>query len=419
MQKNNDILLVLVLAFVFISVFFTRSMREKDVERLIPLAEAGNEKAMQNLMLYSDTLVPVDVREHYMQVLAEKGNPEGLYTIVRPSRLQFQDMPFYDYEPENVKWLKYGAEKGDPYCLYMMSGYYDKEEHRDTVLSDSLMQQAADSGYAKARLYMFRQNHKGNILARPYFVFQQVWNGPARDYALFPRFSNALVHFSIDFFGNCFKSLFTSRWWQSLLGILFMILVLLVGGLYLISLKGEERTSAMVSGVYGWLNCFILLYQYVGRGAEGFLRATDTIFRFTHQPEAFSTLSYMSVWATWIWALTFVFCFVVAILGRRGKGLSAKGWILFVLKFLFSNFLAYFLLASMAMFSRILAFILGLVIAGFLLVGNREVGEKSSRTNDWFEKHAEWNKKESKAYHDRMKKEEEEKEFRRRVMGNN
>lgn len=70
-KKNKDILLVLVLAFVFISVFFTRSMREKDVERLIPLAEAGNEKAMQNLMLYSDTLVPVDVREHYMQVLPE------------------------------------------------------------------------------------------------------------------------------------------------------------------------------------------------------------------------------------------------------------------------------------------------------------------------------------------------------------
>ena len=418
MNKNKDILLVLVLAFVFISVFFTRSMREKDVERLIPLAEAGNEKAMQNLMLYSDTLVPVDVREHYMQVLAEKGNPEGLYTIVRPSRLQFQDMPFYDYKPENVKWLKYGAEKGDPYCLYMMSGYYDKEGHRDTVLSDSLMQQAADSGYAKARLYMFRQNHKGNILARPYFVFQQVWNGPARDYALFPRFSNALVHFSIDFFGNCFKSLFTSRWWQSLLGILFMILVLLVGGLYLISLKGEERTSAMVSGVYGWLNCFILLYQYVGRGAEGFLRATDTIFRFTHQPEAFSTLSYMSVWATWIWALTFVFCFVVAILGRRGKGLSAKGWIFFVFKFLFSNFLAYFLLASMAMFSRVLAFIFGLVVAGFFLVGDRKVDVDDKKVNDSWQYWRNQRKKEN-AAQDLRKKEEERKEWRRRVMGPN
>ena len=393
-------------------------MREKDVQRLTPLAEAGNEKAMQNLMLYGDTVVPMEVREHYMQVLAESGNAEGLYTIVRPVRLQFQDMTYLGYTPEFIKWAKLGVEKGDPYCLYMMSFYYDEDEHRDTALSNNLMRQAADSGYAKARLYLFRQNHKGNILARPCFVFHQVWSYAARDYALFPRFSNALFHFSIDFFRNCFKSLFTSRWWQSLLGIAFMIALLIFGIIYLLSIEGEEKASSMVSGVYGWLNCFILLYQYVGVGAEGFLRATDSIFRFTHQPEAFGTLSYISVWATWIWTLVFVFCFVVAIFDKLGKGLSAKAWILFVLRFLLSNFLAYFLFASMAMFSRILAFILGLVIAGFLLVGNREVDGKSSWTKDLLE-HGERAKKESKAYHDRIKKEEEEKEFRRRVMGNN
>lgn len=127
MRKNNEILLVLVLAAVFASAFYSCSMREKDVQRLTPLAVAGNEKAMQNLMLYGDTIVPLDVREHYMQLLAENGNPEGLYAIVEPSRLRFQDMPFYDYTPENVKWLNHGAEKGDPYCLYMLSGYYDKK----------------------------------------------------------------------------------------------------------------------------------------------------------------------------------------------------------------------------------------------------------------------------------------------------
>lgn len=416
MRKNNEILLVIVLAAVFASAFYSRSMREKDVQRLTPLAEAGNEKAMQNLMLYGDTIVPLDVREHYMQLLAENGNPEGLYAIVEPSRLRFQDMPFYDYTPENVKWLNHGAEKGDPYCLYMLSGYYDKKGHRDTVLSDSLMLRAADSGYAKARLYMFRQNHKGNILARPCFVFSQVWNGAARDYALFPRFSNALFHFSIDFFGNCFKSLFTSRWWQSLLGIVFMIALFVIGGMYLLCLKKEEKASAMVSGVYGWLNCFILLYQYVGRGGDGFLRATDTIFRFTHQPEAFSTLSYISVWATWIWTLTFVFCLVLAIIDRMDKGLGAKGWILFVLRFLLSNLLAYFLFASIAMFSRILAFILGLVVAGYFLVGNRNVSDKLGWADD-LAKYGERLKKESDDYHKRMKEEEDRKEFRRRVTG--
>ncbi len=394
------------------------SMREKDVQRLTPLAEAGNEKAMQNLMLYGDTVVPMEVREHYMQVLADSGNAEGLYTIVRPVRLKFQDMIFPGYTPEFVKWAKYGAEKGDPYCLYMMSCYYDEDEHRDTVLSDSLMRQAADSGYAKARLYLFRQNHKGNILARPCFVFHQVWSYAARDYALFPRFSNAIFHFSIDFFRNCFKSLFTSRWWQSLLGIAFMIALLIFGVIYLLSIKGEEKVSSMVSGVYGWLNCFILIYQYVGVGAEGFLRATDSIFRFTHQPEAFGTLSYISVWATWIWTLVFVFCFVVAIFDKIGKGLSAKAWILFVLKFLFSNLLAYFLFASLAMFSRILAFILGFFVVGYLLFGNRNSIGDNGWTKDLLE-HGEKAKKESKAYHDRMKKEEDEKEFRRRVTGNN
>lgn len=392
------------------------TMREKDVQRLTPLAEAGNEKAMQNLMLYGDTIVPMDVRKHYMQILAENGNPEGLYTIVEPSRLRFQDMPFCKFSPENVKWLKYGAEKGDPYCLYILSGYYDKDEHRDTVLSDSLMKQAADSGYARARLYMFRQNHKGNILVRPCYVFQQVWNNAARDYALFPRFSNAIFHFSINFFGNCFKSLFTSRWWQSLLGIVFMIAFFILGVLYLLCTKKEEKVSALVSGGYGWLNCFILLYQYVGVGGDGFLRATNSIFRFTHQPEAFGTLSNISVWATWIWTLVFVLCLLLAIIDRMGKGLSAKTWILFVLRFLFSNFLAYFLFASLAMFSRILAFLLGFFVVGYLLFGNRNSIGDNGWTKDVLA-HGERAKKESEAYHKRMKEEEDRKDFRRRVMG--
>jgi len=394
------------------------SMREKDVQRLTSLAEAGNEKAMQNLMLYGDTIVSIEVREHYMQVLADSGNAEGLYTIVRPSRLQFQDMPFHDFTPENVKWLKYGAEKGDPYCLYMMSGYYDKDEHRDTVLSDSLMRQAADSGYAKARLYMFRKNHKGNILVHPCYVFHQVWSCAARDYALFPRFSNALFHFSVDFFRNCFKSLLTSRWWQSLLGIVFMIALLIIGGMYLLCTKKEEKVSVITTGIYGWLNCFILLYQYVGVGAEGFLRATNTILRFTHQPEAFGTLSYLSVAATWIWIIVFVFCLLLAIINRMGNGLSAKAWIRFVLKFLFSNLLAYFLFASLAMFSRVLAFILGFFVVGYLLFGNRNSIGDSGWTKDLLE-HGERAKKESDAYHKRMKKEEEERDFSRSMTGNN
>ena len=394
------------------------SMREKDVQRLTSLAEAGNEKAMQNLMLYGDTMVSIEVREHYMQVLADSGNAEGLYTIVRPSRLQFQDMPFYDFTPENVKWLKYGAEKGDPYCLYMMSGYYDKDEHRDTVLSDSLMRQAADSGYAKARLYMFRKNHKGNILIRPCYVFHQVWSCAARDYALFPRFSNALFHFSVDFFRNCFKSLLTSRWWQSLLGIVFMIALLIIGGMYLLCTKKEEKVSVITTGIYGWLNCFILLYQYVGVGAEGFLRATNTILRFTYQPEAFGTLSYLSVAATWIWIIVFVFCLLLAIIDRMGKGLSAKAWIRFVLKFLFSNLLAYFLFASLAMFSRVLAFILGFFVVGYLLFGNSNSIGDNGWTHDLL-KYGEKARKESDAYHKRMKKEEEERDFSRRMTGNN
>ena len=126
----------------------------------------------------------------------------------------------------------------------------------------------------------------------------------------------------------------------------------------------------------------------------------------------------MSVWATWIWALTFVFCFVVAILGRRGKGLSAKWWILFVLKFLFSNFLAYFLLASMAMFSRVLAFIFGLVVAGFFLVGDRKVDVDDKKVNDSWQYWRNQRKKEN-AAQDLRKKEEERKEWRRRVMGHN
>ena len=134
------------------------------------------------------------------------------------------------------------------------------------------------------------------------------------------------------------------------------------------------------------------------------------------QPEAFSTLSYISVWATWIWALTFVFCFVVAILGRRGQGLSAKGWIRFVFKFLFSNFLAYFLLASMAMFSRVLALIFGLVVAGFFLVGDRKVDVDDKKVNASWQYWRNQRKKED-AEQQARKKEEERKENRRRWLG--
>lgn len=183
------------------------SMRKSDVKRLTTYAENGNEEAMLTLVRHADTtLVPKALKEHYLDVLIDSGNIEALYT--RSSRLY----------PNDLELLKEGAEKGIPFCLYELAQReavlslannkgYDKERY------NQMMMQAADSGYIYAKVEVLEEEGKLTILTRPKLVYDEIWNKTAKDFWWPTRYSNALFHYSSDFYTNCWSSIFSARWW--------------------------------------------------------------------------------------------------------------------------------------------------------------------------------------------------------------
>ena len=377
------------------------SMRESDVKRLTTYAENGNEEAMLTLVRHADTtLVPKALKEHYLDVLIDSGNIEALYT--RSSRLY----------PNDLELLKEGAEKGIPFCLYELAQReavlslannkgYDKERY------NQMMKQAADSGYIYAKVEVLEEEGKLTILTRPKLVYDEIWNKTAKDFWWPTRYSNALFHYSSDFYTNCWSSIFSARWWQAILGILFMIFVLIFGIALIFLIKGEKLMAAGTTGLLGWLNGFALFYQYGAGSGSGFFRVSDAIFHFTRQPLAYGTLTDITIVFTWIWAFVFIACFVYSCVKLYQKKLYVT-LVLYVPFYLFINFLYYFLFASIAMLSYVIAIIAAIIIGALFI---KSTGLQGA-LNDWKE-----HDEKVLENMDKREKKRQEKEFSRRMRG--
>ena len=374
------------------------SMRESDVKRLTKLAEQGNQEAMLTLVRHADTtLVPKARKEHYLDVLIDSGNMGALYT--RSGRLA----------PNDLELLRDGAAKGIPFCVYELA-------QREAVLSlaqnkgfdrekyNQMMKQAADSGYIYAKVEVMDEEGTLTLLTRPKMVYDEIWDKTAKDFWWPTRFSNALFHYSSDFYTNCWSSIFTARWWQAILGIFFMIFVLIIGIALVFIIRGANLIAVGTTGVLGWLNGFALFYVYGAGSLTGFFRVSDAIFHFTRQPLAYSFLTDFTIVFTWIWLFVFIGCFAYScfILYKKKFYVSMA---VYVPLYLFINLFYYFLFASIAMLSMVLGIILAIALGAWLI---KSTGMQKA-LNDW----KEHDEKVLKDMDERAKKNREEQDFKR------
>lgn len=379
------------------------SMRESDVKRLTKLAEQGNQEAMLTLVRRADTtLVPKALKEHYLDVLIDSGNMGALYT--RSGRLA----------PNDLELLRDGAAKGIPFCVYELAQReaalslaqnkgFDREKY------NQMMKQAADSGYIYAKVEVMDEEGTLTLLTRPKMVYDEIWDKTAKDFWWPTRFSNALFHYSSDFYTNCWSSIFTARWWQAILGIIFMVVVLIIGIVLIFFLNRENLIAVGTTGALGWLNGFALFYVYGAGSLTGFFRVTDAIFHFTRQPLAYSTFTDITIVFTWIWAFVFIGCFVYSCMRLYQRKLYVS-LAIFVPFYLFINLFYYFLFASIAMLSMVLGIILAIALGAWLI---KSTGMQKA-LNDWKE-HDEKVLKENAA---RKKKEQADADFRRSLENN-
>ena len=181
-KDRNSLLFVALAIFVFIVLFpQTRRMRPKDVERLQAEAEAGNLKSMEVLMAHGDGVAPDSLLMHYTEVLAKAGNYKALaFKFMQENKGNASWEVFRDKKETGlyIKWMKKGAEKGDPDCMYQLAGEYSRKDvaanaafvpnpYHNSDLAWKWTQQAADSCLAFARNSLKYRDRTVNVLSRP------------------------------------------------------------------------------------------------------------------------------------------------------------------------------------------------------------------------------------------------------------
>ena len=226
--------------FIVLSVLLVLSsckMRPKDVERLQAQAEAGNLKSMEVLMCHGDGVAPDSLLLRYTDILAAAGNYKALtYQLMQEQQgsMGWELMRDKKETARYIRWMKKGAEKGNPDCMYQLAGEYKRKKiaspnstfvdnpYYDADLAMKWTRQAADSCHAFARNSLKYKDGTVNVLSRPRFVFRQIWDYNARGQSFFCKASNAAFHFLQDCFSNSLSTIVSRRWWQGLLMLLVM-----------------------------------------------------------------------------------------------------------------------------------------------------------------------------------------------------
>lgn len=358
-------------------------MRPRDVERLQAQAEDGNLKSMEVLMCHGDGVAPEELLKRYTDILADAGNYKALtYKLMqeRQGSASWELMRDKKETARYIKWMKKGADKGNPDCMYQLAGEYSRKKiaspnntfvdnpYYDADLSLEWTRQAADSCHAFARNSLKYKDGTVNVLSRPRFVFQQIWNYNARWQSFFCKASNAAFQFLQDCFSNSVSTIVSRRWWQGLLMLLVMAVVFIGVIFYGFCFKGDSAVSIGTSAAYGWLNGFTLFFVADGvwENVDSVIGSFDGMCHLTRQPATYSLMSDICTWATWAWLIVFVGVFISGIVHLRRQGrLTVWTLLKYILATLFVNLLFYLLGGALSIFSEVIA-----IIAGILLLGS-------------------------------------------------
>lgn len=358
-------------------------MRPKDVERLRAEADAGNSKSMETLMCHADTLIPKELLLHYTDKLADEGNFKALtYKYMQENGGAANWMVMMDKNDvgRQIRWMKKGADKGNPDCMYELGVLYDlKKVTSGTSFVDSpyydfdkavqWSRQAADSCHAYARTNIRHWSGKESVLDRPRFTARQIWKYNARGQNIFNKASNAAFQYMADCVNNTFNLLFSKLWWQALLMAVVMLGVVCIVIFYGFSFEGKSAVSIGASSIYGWLNGFTLFFIADGQwqNAAGIFGSFDGMCHFTHQPGTYSLMSDICVWATWIWVILFVVMFLDGIMTLRKQGnLTVFSLLKYIFATILINVLFYLLGGALSIFSEVIAIIAGILLFGAL-----------------------------------------------------
>jgi len=364
MKKVFHVIAVLVLTC---SLLPSCKMRPQDAERLKAEAENGNLKSIEVLAANGGELITQSERERYIDILVNNGNYRALAgkfndEIYRSGRLsEAQQQAMY------MRWMEKGARMGTPDCMYRLGMMYLEKAHLDSTKARFWLGQAADSLQAASRVELRKMAGERTVLDEPVYAFQQMWGYNCREQSFLNRASNAVFHFFSSGKKSTWKCLFGSTWWQSLLMVLAMIIVLSIGVICVFGKRGEGTVSVAVSGIYGWLNgTLLLVFNKAKSSIPGILVSSDAIGQFSRQPATYGLISDICIWGSWCCLAIIILMYLRGLLLRFQVG-HLTVWRFFTYTFgtVFSCAFIYFLSGALSTLTWIIgvtllvAFILG------------------------------------------------------------
>ena len=361
MKKLFFALTVLILACTLLP---SCKMRPRDAERLKAEATAGNLKSMEMLAVYGDTLVSRNERNQYLDVLVKNGNFRALSARYSEEYNRSGKLSEKQWQAMYMRWMEKGARMGTPDCMYRLGKMYLEKEHPDSTKAMYWLGQAADSLQASASVELRIITGKQTVLDRPRFAFRQMWGYSARDKSFLNRASNASFHFMSECLRSSFRNLFSSRWWQSLLMMVFMFLVLATGVIYGLGRNGPEAVSVSVSSLYGLLNGMALFVFAKGKSTiPGILVSFDAIGQFTRQPATYGLVSDLCIWGTWLWVIIIALMYLIGLFRQIRQGqLTTWSFLAYTFRILFVSIFFYLLAGAVSAFSRFFGIILAAVL---------------------------------------------------------
>ncbi len=125
MKYNKSTIVAILFISVLLVAYFGRKMRPEDVQRLQAEAEAGNLKSMEVLMCHGDGVAPDALLLRYTDILAAAGNYKALaykYMQEGKTSASWEILRGKEETARYIKWMKKGAEKGNPDCMYQLAG---------------------------------------------------------------------------------------------------------------------------------------------------------------------------------------------------------------------------------------------------------------------------------------------------------
>lgn len=344
---------------------FQPHLIESDVELLKDEAANGNTDAKRAIMLYGGKYFPKEQRESYRKELLEKGDFQAVALMRRMEIKEIIDVAYPS--KAMLHWMEYGAEKGNVDWMYNLALYHLSEKHFNPELAEKLITQAADSLHAFSRMRLRMWRNCNTVFDRGVLSFSQVWNRDMRQESFLCRFSNAAFNASYGFMNDCFSKLFTNIWWQCLLLMAFMIIILIVAILWATTLRPTHRRAILTSTLYGLFNGYVWYYMSTFfAGVEGVINISNAIGRFSRQEGTFGWTSDACVYLTWLWAALLLYFFVSGLLELRKAGeLNVKSAAKYVFTFLFFNVIFYVMFSTIGVFAKIFYLIMIVLIISF------------------------------------------------------